>query len=193
MTTRSASILFAVAAVPAFAQINFTQQVNNTFADSSGTHRSGMSYGILIDTQGDGYALGKYTGFDLGQNGQFLPVGESLSNDWFLYPGLTPPETFTGLGEGTISNIEFNQDDQLTVDYVGLSFGILWFESDASVGASYGFAADDGFTIIEGTGAAPDALWEPGGADLVLVPEPSALPVLLGLGGVVLAVRRRRR
>ncbi|MFW6353339.1 MAG: hypothetical protein ACOC3I_03030, partial [Verrucomicrobiota bacterium] len=107
MRARFAFVLLAAAAVSASAQINFSQQVNNTFADSAGNHVSGMPYGILIDTQGDGYDLGNYSGFDLGLNGQFLPARGGLSNDWFLYPGSIPPETTVGLGGGAIGAIEF--------------------------------------------------------------------------------------
>lgn len=119
--------------------------------NSSGAVTNGMEYGIVVDTDGNGFEAGFYTGFDITTNGQFLSSTSGVTGDWFVFAGslgtgqpLPTTGTVFGEGSGAISNQQ--------IDFTNLSqgdeFAVMWFPGGtaASSGDDYGFFIDAGAT-----------------------------------------------
>jgi len=161
------------------------------FLGENTTLTSGITWGIVVDTGGDG--------FDTWTGGFAVWDGTILggSDDDTLYLG--DFTTFNGTNPGTITNLSG------AAAAPSKAFGVIWFESKISEAANVGDAfvaqAGDlyGFTTnvtpsttpSDGTTVSYDAI--PGGdgtTNIALVPEPSAL-ILTGLGSLLLLRRRR--
>lgn len=193
-------LLFVFAAalqvLPVFGTLSLTfSDLDGTFSglsDSSGDPSGVLTWGVLIDTGGDGLpVLGGSVGLNL-QDG--VDLG---SSDLFFLGGSTlaiPP----GGGVGTASGID-------PYAYGGVSandpFYILWWGdtnivegSELLPGTDYGLFTDSSFLLpadgadISYSAQIEDNTIRP--ANLSLVPEPSTLILLLG--SLIPLIRRRR-
>lgn len=196
MNTRSSLrfLVFVGLASVAGAQIQFSIVLNAFLSDSLGTPTADMPYAIVIDTQNNGFVEGTYLAFDLNTNLQLLSSSGGLTDDLYVFPGVSPQLTNdTDPFVGAAGTLDFDNFDG---SYTGLPFSVIWFESGSTAGAAYGFSADADFFMPNGGETfSASGTWDPGSANLTLlaaVPEPTALAAILGLGGLFALLRRRR-
>lgn len=171
-------------------------------SDSTGSAAvNGLSWGIVVDTTGDGFpALAGGVGLNLNDG---VDLG---SGDLFFHGGTTDfwPFPVTAPGDGAIIAATSIDPYSGTGVTSGDNFAIIWFDTGTSAGSPipagtrYGMIQDAGLTVppdgtastdFSGIFAGTDATPRP--ADLELIPEPSSL-LLLGLGLGAMARRRRR-
>lgn len=192
-------------------------------ANGSGVITDGMNWGIIIDTGNDGFAGGgtSYNAYAAGvTTSGFLTYNGVVTNDYFLAGGVTVDGTGQGYTDsfgrepthGTIlddigGGAPFNYTNGMAANE---SFALVWFGTKtggiytSNAGDTYGFLTDASFKLpIDGSsGAEFGAPWNVASiptstasntfASLAPVPEPSRV-LLLGLGGLGLVARRRRR
>ena len=150
--------LFCVVAADA-ARATVTLQMRTAgFANSAGTPANGMRWGIVVDTKGDGFAFLKTPGqhldslTDVTRNG-FLRVGGVLTDDYYFfngYPTTRNQATFGSPPSGAGAGFMGDTGPLLTeVNGVaaGKQFGIIWWQTDGSAGASFGFFTNASMTI----------------------------------------------
>ena len=190
--------------------------IPSNLANSSGAVTNGMRWGIVVDTNGNGFSgLGtSYDAYVAGSNtAGFLNDGGAVTDDYFIPGTLTLDASSLGLLEGD-STLPGNGSivDDLTIASAlpfngistGDSFALIWFGSagnGSAAGDRYGFLGDPSFTIpVDGQAVSASTPFV--GTDPVrtasntfqnpsLVPEPSRV-MFLALGGLGLLMRRRR-
>jgi len=169
----------------------------------SGGENSGLIYGVVIDTAGNGFLQNEYLpGFDV-SNGQLLSAGSGVTDDFlWLANGVTNASPDPGGIISNVASIPIGDTGTGVTTAPGQSFALIWFdpnfEKDKPAPAgSYGMLEDSGFTLPPDgtTGGGYNSLPIFDGnpirkANYTLVPEPSTL--LLGLLGFVGLLRRRR-
>lgn len=166
------------------------------FGDALNTPLDGMDWGILVDTGGNGFLAGDYLSFTIDVDGGYLSTIDGLTDDWLAFSDSGILETVSAgpLGSGSIGSGDFTLD----VGEVNDAIALIWFATDTALpGDAYGLGEHANFYVYAGNDVseAPDG-WVPGYAEynfLAAVPEPAALSALLGLAGLVVALRRRRR
>lgn len=169
----------------------------------------GMRWGIVIDTQGNGFQGGAYDLFDSSISG-FLDASSSATDDYFFIPGSPPvTSTLTGTGidpggSGGITSMvgaPNGTDGLISGVSTGDPFAIIWFATTPNAdGTYYGMMTDASFLLPASgsfvdfvtpfSGASADPI-KPANYQFASVPEPSrSVLAILGLGLVFL--RRRR-
>jgi hypothetical protein len=180
-----------------------TSAIADGYSNSSGTPTTGMTFGLVVDTDGDGFSAGSWNAFDALSSG-FLTVGGIATDDYYVIG----TSDYNGGGFLTEDGSSFGGDAGSIVDMLGInvlaeslatkSYGILWLETDTSASSYYGFLDSTLLMPSDGvTGDVSATLSEltPGSAShqIQAVPEPAtyaAIAGLLALGAVM--VRRRR-
>lgn len=183
---------------------DFANALTGLSDTSGGTGVNGLTWGILIDTEGDG--IPQDGGFPalVGSLGLNLVDGVDLgNNDLFFFGGTTT--TVGGLDGGAGGVTTANDLDPYSAAGVTTNdpFYVMWFgntgiveNSELAPGTPYGIIDDTPLTLpADGTGTTSFASTFAGAdavrtADLTLVPEPSSLVLLLLAGFPIL--RRRR-
>lgn len=189
------------------ATVSFTINQGGLRNIIGGDPTNGMFWGLLFDTDGDGFDLGSYDGFDVTSNYVELTVGGVASGDVYVFSGdensVTPPTTLGGaplpVGPGTVTTISQVKYDGPTKapslgSAVGNSFGVIWFPENTSVvGAAYGFANNSDFIIPSDSFAFStfEAI-APLDPIYTIVPEPSLYATVLGIIAWVCIFRRNR-
>jgi hypothetical protein len=208
--------LFAVFfVIVASAQANTTLQFSvspngaTNFANSSSVVTNGMAWGVVIDTQSNGFqGTGPitYDAFNVSTSG-FLTVGGVATDDYYVTTGLSTQTIgapfFTGgeAGNGAITTTNTVPDVGTVPNLTaGDQFGLVWFSSStANAGDKYGFLTFPDFTM-PGAGAIQNYSGDFAGTDptrpanLTIassVPEPSRM-MLMMLGAVIPLLRRKR-
>lgn len=183
------------------------------FADASGSIATGLSWGIIVDSSGNGFADGSYNVFDNTVGGFLSASGGNAAiaaDDYFVPSGLvTGAASATGTdsavtgGAITLMSSIFNSYPSGVGS--GDAFKIVWFNSTPGAGTFYGTLGNTGATapfVLPSDGADQSYaaffvgneptkttnLQFPGAAP---IPEPSRM-MLLGFGLVGLFFRRRR-
>lgn len=182
----------------------------DNLANSAGTPTNGMSWGIVVDTTGNGFSLGgnMYDAYVGGvATAGFFSAAGALTDDYFI-PGSGTTVDASGLfagGDGGDTPGNGSIVTDLTVDYTngvstGDSFRLVWFESNTATGSKYGLFGDASFTMVSDQGGNAIGYTAPfEGNDPIrtasntfqAVPEPSRV-LFLALGGMGLLMRRRR-
>lgn len=213
-----AACLFSAASVHATVTLQFSLAGTaraTGFSNSAGlVGIDGMRWGLIVDTNNNGFSGTQYDGgFGINSSG-FLTVNGIATDDYYVANAAQTTTSTTGAtggdpgGSGTItaiSGVPFGNVGSVTnlID-VGDPFALVWFESGTAAGNKYGMLGNqsvnpqfdipaDGATTPYATffaGASPDAI-KPTNFTFQGAPEPSRL-ILLGLGGLGLVFRRRR-
>lgn len=166
------------------------------FGDQTGTPKNGMYWALLVDTEGDGFAVNSFLPFDVAESGQFLTTTSGLSDDYYVFgkqTGLPHPTTealgpfagfITGMVEVPLAQISQNNP-----------FAIIWFVSNsANIGDYYGILTSDTWLLPADGQVFAEYRDLTGGsiaAQYVIVPEPSTYA--LAFGGLALGVVLWRR
>ncbi|GAA5128751.1 PEP-CTERM sorting domain-containing protein [Luteolibacter yonseiensis] len=220
LTVATAATLLCSAANGAVSlQFSDTNNVLTNFLNGAGNNTTGMVWGILVDTQGNGFAGGNYDpGFSLAAttNALTLTVSNGLASDDRLFIAsanmvtttTTADETPAGMNRIlTMGNMNINSPVAF-----GQSYAIIWFDTTTrptatTDGLKYGIFVPPATNVglantttanklpgADGTfsyAAIFDGPDAPKTMDYVLgVPEPSALA--LGAIGALGLLRRRR-
>jgi hypothetical protein len=168
-----------------FLQATVTLQIRSQLANGAGTATTGMTWGVLVDTAGDGFSVtpaGSISPFDFSADGI---IG---GDNYFVGSAATafaPP--FGGNG------VALNVNGIPLSGGVGTNddFGIFW--SDGS--NNYGFVTTTGATLpSDGFTTAYDSVFtsDPYTAQGSIVPEPSSFAFIAGLLGFGWVMLRRR-
>lgn len=201
-----------------FSQTNVARATG--FANNLGTPTNGMRWGIVIDSQGDGYSGGSYDVFDFNTSAFLLVSGVPTDDYYVAHPtsALTTTATSTPTipsgtdpgGAGAIAsmtNVAIAYGSSSGGGTIGSTdpFAVIWFETAPANGSYYGMlpnlsgTADfripnDGDTVSYAAffaGTSPDPA-KPANLQFgTPIPEPSRL-MLLGLGALGIFARRRR-
>ena len=169
---------------------NFGTGNQTILANSLGVPQTGLSWGIIVDTDNDGFdtyspARGA---INIAQDG-FIN-----GTDDYFFLSENPTVSFFG-SAGTATIINFDNNDAGGVG--GDNYAIIWSDNTTiNDGDTYGFLestvtiplANDDITNLEFTSASPNLQTE---IFAVPVPEPSST-ALLGLAGLALVARRKR-
>jgi hypothetical protein len=113
-------------------QASVTVKINTTLGNSSGVGTNGMSYGLLVDSTGDGFAIESdipYFGLDLTSDNTFNGDAYFASSSVTL----SLPNGYDGLASQIFSITYSGQVG------AGDSFGLFWTDGSGS----YGFVTDD--------------------------------------------------
>ncbi|MCH8476114.1 MAG: PEP-CTERM sorting domain-containing protein [Opitutales bacterium] len=163
---------------------------------------NGMPWGILIDTEGDGFDFGSSTldPFALpgDGNGAFLSFGGSQSTLYFHQVNETL-ETLVPIrpddGYMTVANTVPINDGSSNNVSTGDSWALMWFTSTSNpgeLGTSFGFL-DVGETLpAEGSTVDFSGSVDPSGSQFYAIPEPSTYAAIFGLGVLGFVVLRRK-
>jgi hypothetical protein len=183
------------------------------FADAESNIASGLVWGVVVDTAGNGFATTAWdAGFTYSANvgGIVLQnsAGGATDDVLFLHTALTSSRT----GDGATASSAVNSISTVTFTngvQGGNAFGIIWFDRGIALNSASADGQKFGF-ITTGLNPAPTFVLPAGAADatdysaafagtdptraanltLGVIPEPST--ALLGLLGVLGLVRRRR-
>ncbi len=204
------SVLIVAFVTPyAAATVTFTFDQSGLRNSVGGTATNGMSWGLLFDTDGDGFNLGSYDSFELTSSNYFeFTVGGVATGDVFVFAGdensTTPPVTLfhPALGNGTITSIgPIKYSGPTSAPALSLAegnqFGVIWFPTNmTSVGATYGFANNSDF-IAPSDGSAFNTFLALNTLDplytLTAVPEPGSSAMLSGMMAIAFCLSRRKR
>lgn len=192
----------------------FAGGVSESFADSSGTVRDDMVYGIVIDSDGDGFLAIYDSGFSLTQ-GSLITLTEDQGT-------ATDDQLLVSVGVNdylTRDNSGFKEGDQLTTggpggiggvtsipdSAAGKDFAIIWFDfgqaidTTVSDGVQFGLLTDASFVMgspgflhtYDTPFVGVDPVRPANFGTFTVIPEPSTT-LLLGVLGSIGLVRRRR-
>jgi len=179
-------------------------RIASNFANAGGVATDGMNWGIIIDTNSNGFDLGSYAPFTIG-SALALSTGAGPSDDYYVPAPTTTAdtsaftETSTGAagGHGTITiipNVPFGTNGISLND----PFILVWFASNgAAAGDKYGAFSNAAF-LVPSDGSTTDMSAPFAGADplrladLTIIPEPSSLLAMLS-GAVTIGCARRGR
>lgn len=169
-----------------FADATVTIETYTRLGDYSGTATNGLSWGILVDADNNGFTVapsGTISLFDYTKNGQY----SDDSDDYYFYGGTTVNSVPYG-GDGVATQLD---PITLTADInTGDQFGIFW-----QAGSNYGFVTDSN-AIISADGNTTDYSSffnaDPYSALGNIVPEPSNYASIIGFMALSLALLRRR-
>jgi hypothetical protein len=185
------------------------------FLNGAGVAVAGMKYGILIDTQNNGFSPGSYDLFDFNNNptspfttsvpligggasGEVYYTAAS-NNTTLLSVSASGADAGGGGAIASLTNVPTTTELGLTGS---IPFGIIWFDESTPSAPTYGFYTHSSFVLpaagpsnafttpFTGTSGVGDA---PKFANIsfAAVPEPSRM-MLLGFGLVGFFFRRRR-
>lgn len=213
MTKLLLSAFFLTSAGLAFSaqtlQFNTSLGRATGFTNAAGDSTSGLRWGIIVDTAGDGFdaatGLGadRYAAFASTTTAQFLKEDVIATDDWFApSANLTLDSTAFGASGG------FNTIGNIAVTYTGLTagmnFALIWFNDGTAETAGtdmYGFfnpglslpTDSNGTTNFGATfsGAEPTRKADIAFGPIAAIPEPSRM-ILLAFGLVGVFFRRRR-
>ena len=185
---KSINILITLLLSAVTLSASVTLQIRTQLADSSGTPTNGMSWGVLVDTDGDGFAVTSTgtiaPGFDFTTNGVFGGDNYFVGSSTTVTSG-----PFGGAG------VALNTDPIFLSGGVGASdsFGIFWTD-----GSAYGFVTEAGATLpADGSTTAYNTVFtnDPytAAGTITAVPEPSTFAALAGLCALGAVMVRRRR
>ncbi|RYF42297.1 MAG: PEP-CTERM sorting domain-containing protein [Cytophagaceae bacterium] len=215
-TTILASALLALGLSSAQASITivfnaaFAGGVSSSLANSAGVASNGLTYGILVDTTGNGF-LASYNGFI---DSTALISGATTTDDFFFAAADLTSDASQGgtvlegdfstpANVGGVTGVSFLVPNGSTVT-ANDNFLLVWISGD-KVGtlsdASFILPADGGTVVGDAPFVGVDPTRTAGlayagtspnstGAGITIVPEPSA--VLLGAVGALGLLRRRR-
>lgn len=201
------AVFLIVLLFPLFLQASVTIRFSNPplvvsdgFLDRNGVDTTGQSWGLVVDTGGDGFdGTGglTYSPFNISSSG-YLSVNGVQTDDFYVLGTDGPYLTIDAGASGDGSAIDIMIGiDVVTEGLGGDDFGIIWFDAgSANLGDYYGFLdstvtmPNDGDTVdYSGT----ISLLTPGSADLIVaVPEPGAYALALGILGLGIVFYRRR-
>lgn len=198
--------------------LQFTQAssgwIASNFANAAGTPTNGMSWGVLIDTTGNGFSINSYSAFTVTTDG-FLSAGGTLTDDYYFHsPNPTVDTSGATESGGTVTGAPGSVTILASVPFAGTtgitqgdSFGLIWFSTNsAATGAKYGFltrptpqGSAPAFQIPS-DGSTTNYSEQFSGVDpirsatntIAAVPEP-AVSFLAGTGLLFFATRRRPR
>lgn len=172
------------------------------FADTSSVVTNGMAWGIVVDTQDNGF-----TNPFVASVGLMAEDGANFGDGYFFYNPLTQDGShvtfFSGLLGGGNGAIDFNTFDSFgdaNPIAAGQKFAVVWFgdtavqnDSNLAVGTSYGIATSATATLPADSNSVSYVGEFSSGvksSNLSFIPEPStALLALLGFAGIL---RRKR-
>lgn len=177
------------------------------FDNFAGNATGGLSYGIVMDTTGNGFSGSgsNYDSFTMPATSSGLYLSRasdsSVTDDFFFWNGQTTLATISGTDGGTngLSTTFGNIPNGTNGITAGDAFAIVWFDSGSATGNKYGFLTDplfvvpsDSFTVsvASASALANVSSYSPSNT-LGAVPEPSRM-MLLGLGLIGVFFRRRR-
>jgi hypothetical protein len=216
MSFKHLFLAVAVAAISTFSEASVTLRFGQTavaratgFADHLGTIQNGMSWGIIVDASGNGFADGSYNVFDSSVSGFLSATGPSAAiaaDDYFVASGLVTTSASATGGDLAVTAGAITLLSGIFPTYPlnvgsGDAFKIVWFESTPAASSYYGTLGTGLFTLpADGSDTSYASFFV--GNDPVKaanlqfpgagpVPEPSRM-MLLGFGLVGLFFRRRR-
>ena len=189
-------------------------------ADAAGTNTNGMLFGIIVDTNNDGWytgltdplvGIGEMVIPDTSGGPVMMPVleadGITPTDDYFYIDSAAnvtvgaPPPLFPPGFANTIAGVPTNANPLA----MGISdndpFGIIWFPSLGAAGGplvnlvdTFGFNTDPANVIPpEGFTGTIDNMADGVAGDVPIVPEPSTYAAIFGLVVLGLAYLRRRK
>jgi hypothetical protein len=182
---KTSLILLSVVASVGFLQATVTIQIRSQLANGAGTATTGMTWGLLVDTAGDGFSItptGTISPFDFSANG-------SIGGDNYFFGGTTafaPPYGGAGVA------LQTPPIDLSGGVGTGDAFGVFWTDG----ANNYGFVTDaaatlpsDGFLSDYQTIFTSDPYTAQGS----IVPEPSSFALIAGALGFGWVMVRRRK
>ncbi len=129
--------------------------IASNLANAAGVVTNNMTWGIVIDTSGNGFSA-SYDPYAGGvATAGYLSSGGSVTDDYYV-PGTTTVDgTNSGYLEGDLSTVPGNGSilDDLTVTLSGAitsgkPFALIWFSNNTSAnGSKYGFLTDATFLL----------------------------------------------
>jgi hypothetical protein len=171
-------------------QSMFTVVVNTSgFLDEHMIPTNGMNFGILVDTNNNGFSWGEYSKFDFTIDNQYLKTSLSTTDDLFLSPQNNFKTTFSSfLGDGTIGINNYS----LITGTTGNNFSLIWNEPSSNF---YGILENNAFNVV-GIGEVtpfPYVNWE---TDYMqhqfVIPEPRFLSFIVSLTIFVVIINKKR-
>jgi len=181
----------------------FTGGVSSNLANAAGVVTNGMSWGVIVDANGDGFAS-SYDSVSFSSGQHALTIGGVSSDDVLIISTdltqstalFTEGDFITPGGNGgvtSITNLSVVSNGNVNA---GDTFRLVWIDPG---GASAGSLSNASF-VLPSDGASSDAFAQAfvgsdpvrpaTGITFVAVPEPSAA-LLGGLGALALLRRRR--
>lgn len=161
--------------------------VLNNFSDSPA---SGMPWGVVVDTSGNGFAdySSQLSNFTLGN-------GFIGSTDDFFYLASNATLSVPVLGTAAQIFVDYAQEGSVVGSQ---NYKLLWFDNNKVAGATILAGENFGLTSVtallpasNGADITPtDFHGDNGAASLTVIPEPSAM--LLSVVGALALLRRRR-
>ena len=147
-----------------------------------------MIWGVLVDTNDDGFSLSTYATDAVGAT---IDNGFFAGTDDYLYLGETLTKTVFG-SAGAMTQVIVDYDDAAEVG-ASMDYRLIWFETGTTAGDRFGVStAQDSLPGSNADNVTPLTFrGDNGSASLTFIPEPSSA-ALLSLGGLAFFLQRRR-